>query len=88
METMTFPENFAFRDVQEMILGVWAQIQEWKARGQDPQKVLMTVDQYKRLRLYHSYVGKLPDSAPDYLDEDYLFGLEICLEQAEFPRLA
>ncbi|MBN2617520.1 MAG: hypothetical protein JXR64_04335 [Spirochaetales bacterium] len=45
-----------------------------------PSKVIMHSKYYKMLRMYRATLGDYPEGMEDYLTQDSLFGLEICID--------
>ncbi len=62
---------------EEIIVEVYRQLREGLDSGLSPQKVIMPQVYWNRVEDYRRILGPLEGSAPDYLSEDSLFGLEI-----------
>lgn len=45
-----------------------------------PTKVIMHAKHYKKLRLYRATLGDYPEGMEDYLTQDQMFGLDICID--------
>lgn len=47
-----------------------------------PSMVIMHSRYYKMLKLYRATLGDYPEGMEDYLTEDKIFGLDICLDNS------
>ncbi|QEN03931.1 hypothetical protein EW093_04190 [Thiospirochaeta perfilievii] len=45
-----------------------------------PTKVIMHSKYYKKLKLYRATLGDYPEGMEDYLTQDKMFGLDICID--------
>lgn len=45
-----------------------------------PSKVIMHTKYFKMLKLYRATLGDYPEGMEDYLTEDQIFGLDICID--------
>lgn len=45
-----------------------------------PTKVIMHSKHYKKLKLYRATLGDYPEGMEDYLTQDTMFGLDICID--------
>lgn len=47
-----------------------------------PTKVIMHSKYYKKLKMYRATLGDYPEGMEDYLTEDTMFGLDICIDNS------
>jgi hypothetical protein len=65
---------------EEIIVEVYRMLREARARGEEPDRVIMDRETYERLQAYRARLGEAPEGKADYLGRYSLFGLEIFVE--------
>ncbi len=45
-----------------------------------PTKVIMHAKYYQKLKMYRATLGDYPEGMEDYLTQDQIFGLDICID--------
>lgn len=67
---------------EELILKILKEKKEAMERGIFPSKVIMHSEHYRRIKLYRLQIGSYPGGVQDYMTDDSVFGLEICLDNS------
>ena len=65
---------------EEVILEIYRQKRQCIEAGVRPNRVILSMKQHRLLRWYHELLGNIDGPVPDYLQEDSIFGLEICID--------
>lgn len=47
-----------------------------------PSRVIMHTKYFKKLKLYRATLGDYPEGMEDYLTDDTIFGLDICIDNS------
>ncbi|MFP4362844.1 MAG: hypothetical protein ACLFR1_03130 [Spirochaetia bacterium] len=68
---------------EEIIVTVWKQRKELISKGKQPEKVVMNMTDYRKLRAYHAILGNLDNPETDYLSEERVFDLEIFIDNTQ-----
>lgn len=68
---------------EELIVEIYRQKKERTESGLSPSQVIMSMKTLRFIRNYHSSLGSLENSLPDYIGEDTIFGLEIMIDNRE-----
>lgn len=68
---------------EELIVSIYSQVQELRAAGRAPGRVVMSLRSYRRIQEYRAHLGELPDGRPDYLGRYELFGLPVLIDEGE-----
>lgn len=72
---------------EELLLRVWREVTEARGSGHPLDKVVLTMEEFRRIRDWHARLGELEDTAADYIGEDSLFGLPVFISGASPGRL-
>lgn len=67
---------------EEILLLVLDAKKSLLAKHKKPNKVIMHSKFYKRLKMYRATLGDYPEGMEDYLTQDTMFGLEICIDNS------
>lgn len=51
-------------------------------KNKKPTKVIMHKKYYEKLRMYRATLGDYPEGMEDYLTQDQMFGLDICIDNS------
>ena len=65
---------------EEIILEIYRQKQQCLEAGIKPVKVVLPIKLHRLIQRYHELLGNIDGPMPDYLQEDSIFGLEICID--------
>ena len=68
---------------EELIIEVYRQKIERTEAGLSASQVVMSQKTWRQICIYHTSLGKLKGSLPDYINNDSLFGLEVMLDNRE-----
>jgi hypothetical protein len=75
------------RDARELIVEIYRQVSEFAERGVKPSRVVMSTEDYRVIQEYRARLGDLPQGTADYIAQYEVFGLEICVDASEAPRV-
>ncbi|MBN2627154.1 MAG: hypothetical protein JXA95_10850 [Spirochaetales bacterium] len=78
----TQPEEELIRP-EELIVEIYRQKTERTAAGLNGTQVIMSLANWRRIRAYHSSLGILKGSLPDYINDDTIFGLEVMIDNRD-----
>lgn len=70
----------AVMDAQEIIVTVWKRKSEMLEEGKKPERLILSSDNYRKLRAYKIQLGELPHPEQDYLQKDSLFGIPVFID--------
>ncbi|MFP4377997.1 MAG: hypothetical protein ACLFP4_13220 [Spirochaetales bacterium] len=65
---------------EQVIVEVYRMLREARARGEQPERVIMDRETYDAIQAYRARLGDAPEGQPDYLEQYAIFGLEIFVE--------
>jgi hypothetical protein len=68
---------------EEIIAEIWRQRTELIKDGRQPERVILTSADYKKVQEYHARLGELPKPDMDYIQKDSLFGIPVFIEDIE-----
>lgn len=81
------PPPETVRRAQEIILDVYRRRAERTGSSHRPERVIMSIEDYRTLQSYRALLGDAPEGRVDYLERYRLFDLEILIEQVNEPRV-
>ena len=67
---------------EEIILEIYRQKKRCLEAGKKPEKVVLSMNHHRLIQWYHELLGSVDGPVPDYLQEDTIFGLEICIDNS------
>lgn len=67
---------------EALLATLWGEIRSRRERGEDPELVVLSMDNYRRIQRYHAHLGNLPNADLDYISKYELFGLPIYVDDA------
>jgi hypothetical protein len=79
METKEETKEFKAEEILMLVLEAKKNL---LAEHKTPTKVIMHSKFYKKLKLYRATLGDYPEGMDDYLTQDQMFGLEICIDNS------
>jgi hypothetical protein len=62
---------------EEILLRVWKELSEARAAGRGPDRIVLKMEEFRRIKDWHARLGDLEDPSADYVGEDSLFGLPV-----------
>lgn len=65
---------------EEILMMVLEAKKSLLGKHKKPAKVIMHSKYYKKLKLYRATLGDYPEGMEDYLTQDQMFGLDICID--------
>ena len=65
---------------EEILLKVMEAKKELQKNHKKPTKVIMHSEYYRRLKIYRAALGDYPTGMEDYLTQDKMIGLDICID--------
>lgn len=68
---------------EEIIAEVWRQRSEMIEAGKQPERIILSSGDYRRVQEYHVRLGELPKPDMDYIQKDSLFGIPVFIEEVE-----
>lgn len=63
-----------------LIVRLWRQRQELRANGRTPQRVVLSMHNYRVLQTYHAQLGELPNPNIDYITRYTVFDLPVYID--------
>lgn len=73
---------------EELVVEIYRQKLKFQSLGMTPRKVVLSSHHLKAIRLWHAELGLMQNSAFEYITEETIHGLEICLDNAQVqPRV-
>jgi hypothetical protein len=72
---------------EEILAELWRQIRELRTAGKKPERITMSVDDYRRVQAWHAALGELSDPARDYISKYMIFNLPVYVETGASPRV-
>lgn len=70
---------------EELIAEIYRQIQIIRENGREPDQVIMSLEHFRLLEWYKSFLGEAEEGKGEYLGEYQIFGLEILIERLPEP---
>ncbi len=67
-------------EAQEIIVTVWKRKTEMLETGKQPERLVLSSENYKKLQDYKFQLGELPNPEQDYLQKDSLFGIPVFID--------
>jgi len=67
-------------EAQEIVITVWKKRIEIIQSGKNPERLVLSTENYKKLRSYKSQLGELPRPGLDYLQKESLFGIPLFID--------
>lgn len=67
-------------EAPEIIVTVWKKRSEMIEAGRKPERLVLSTENYSKLKEYKSRLGELPHPERDYLQEDSLFGIPVFID--------
>jgi len=65
---------------EEIILEIYRQKKQCIDAGKKPEKVILSMKMHRLIRWYHEILGSIEGPVPDYIQEESIFGLQICID--------
>ena len=65
---------------EEIIAEIYRQKRELLDKGIKPDKVVFSMDIYRILKRYRELLGVIEGPVPDYLQQETVFGLTVCID--------
>jgi hypothetical protein len=65
---------------EEIVAELWRQIREIQAAGKKPEKIVMPIEKYRLVQIWHALLGELPDPSKDYISKYAIFNLPVFIE--------
>jgi hypothetical protein len=69
-------------DAPEIIVTVWKKKTEMRQAGAEPERLVLSSANYKKLQDYKNRLGALPHPERDYLQKDSLFGIPVFIDNS------
>ena len=79
---MDTTEDIKDLKAEEILMLVLEAKKNLLSRNLKPTMVIMHSKYFKRLKMYRATLGDYPEGMEDYLTEDKMFGLEICIDNS------
>jgi hypothetical protein len=67
---------------EELLIKILEAKKQLLAKHKKPSRVIMHNRYFQMLRMYRATLGDYPEGMEDYLTEDKIFGLEICIDNS------
>ncbi len=81
METKVITESKEIKP-EEILIKILEAKKSLLADHKSPKMVIMHKKYFRMLKLYRATLGDYPDGMEDYLTEDKIFGLDICIDNS------
>ena len=65
---------------EEIILEIYRQKKRCIEDGLKPEKVVLPMKMHRLIQWYHEILGNIEGPVPDYIQEESIFGLQICID--------
>jgi hypothetical protein len=65
---------------EEIVAGLWQQIQSLREAGKQPEKIIMSTGNYRAVQAWHAALGELSDPTKDYITKYTIFNLPVFIE--------
>jgi hypothetical protein len=72
---------------EELIVEIYRQKTERAVAGLTGTQVIMSLTTWRKIRAYHSSLGVLKGTLPDYINDDSIFGLEVMIDSRDGVRV-
>jgi hypothetical protein len=72
---------------EEIIVTIFKQRNEMVKQNCSPQKVIMSLENYKKIQDYRAGLGSLDNDEMDYIKKYSIFGLAVYIDNSEFVRV-
>jgi len=79
---METTEDIKELKAEEILILVLDAKKKLLAINKKPTKVIMHSKYFKMLKMYRATLGDYPEGMEDYLTQDQMFGLEICIDNS------
>jgi hypothetical protein len=67
---------------EALLAALWSEIRSRRDRGETPELVVLSMENYRKIQRYHAELGTLPNADLDYISRYELFGLPIYVDDA------
>lgn len=68
---------------EEIIAEIWKQRSGLIEKGRQPERVILSAADYRKVQDYHARLGELPKPDMDYIQKDSLFGIPVFIGEIE-----
>ena len=69
-------------DAQRLLVRLWRERQAVRASGRMPQRIVLSMQNYKLLQSYHALLGELPNPNIDYITRYTVFDLPVYIDDS------
>lgn len=66
---------------EELILSIYKYKTDLQDKGIQPNRIIMPMDYYRKIKIYHAGLGEIQGKFGDYITEDEIFGLPVYIDQ-------
>lgn len=67
---------------EELLVDIWGRITAARERGEEPERVVLSMRNYRLIQRYHARLGLLENSELDYISRYEVFGLPVYVDNA------
>ena len=67
---------------EELIVSIWKQRLE-VSKHKKPEKVILSMENYRKIQDYHSRLGTLQNESMDYIKKYSIFGLPVFIDDSK-----
>lgn len=68
---------------EELIVGIYKRKLDLQKRGITAKRVVVTMEVYKKIKLYHLGLGVLQGNQGDYITDDEIFGIPFYIDHVD-----
>ncbi|MDR1932540.1 MAG: hypothetical protein LBQ57_06950 [Spirochaetales bacterium] len=72
---------------EEVIAELWRQIQGARAAGKKPEKIILSIENYRTVQAWHAALGELTDPEKDYITRYTIFNLPVFIDPGAGARV-
>lgn len=68
---------------EELIVGIYKKKLDLQEKGVVASKIIMSMESFKKIKLYHIGLGEVQGEFGDYITDDEIFGIPVFIDHVE-----